>query len=39
MTGSEHALGVGNGIGREGIREKAEVRKLHRMQGAPGTDF
>ena len=39
MAGSEHASGVGNGIGREGIREKSEVRKFHRMQGAAGTDF
>ena len=39
MTGGEHASDVGNGIGREDIREKAEVWKFHRVQGTPGADF
>ena len=39
MTGDEHASGVGDGTGGEGICETTKVRKLHRVQGASSADL
>ncbi len=39
MSGDEHASVVGDGTGREGIRETVKVWKFHRVQGAPSADF
>jgi hypothetical protein len=38
MTGRQHAPGMGDGIRREILREKATVRKLCRLQRAPSAD-